>query len=187
MLVDYNNVKRLLFVLHRVLKGRGVIMPDFKVSTGYRPGLVGRVVELHAKYYFRNWNFGQFFETKVATELSGFLNAYTEAKDCIWSLSIADKIEGAIAIDGGSERENMAHLRWFIVSDNLRGKGAGNYLMQEAIAFCQAAEFEKVYLWTFEGLKAARHLYEKFGFRLVEEYPGQQWGKTVTEQRFELK
>lgn len=46
--------------------------------------------------------------------------------------------------------------------------------------------FKKVYLWTFAGLDAARHLYEKCGFRLCEQCEGNQWEKTVTEQRFEL-
>ena len=40
-------------------------------------------------------------------------------------------------------------------------------------------------MWTFEGLGAARHLYEKAGFRLVEEHKGTQWGSEVNEQRFE--
>jgi N-acetylglutamate synthase-like GNAT family acetyltransferase len=94
--------------------------------------------------------------------------------------------EGSITIDGTSEGKNMAHLRWFIMSDKLRGKGAGNYLMGQAMSFCKEVGFENVYLWTFQGLASARHLYEKFGFNLIEEYPGEQWGAPVTEQRFEL-
>jgi hypothetical protein len=43
-----------------------------------------------------------------------------------------------------------------------------------------------VYLWTFEGLPVARHLYEKFGFKLVEQFDGMQWGTKVIEQKFEL-
>jgi hypothetical protein len=35
-------------------------------------------------------------------------------------------------------------------------------------------------------LWAARHLYEKTGFRLVEQRRGSQWGVEVNEQRFEL-
>jgi hypothetical protein len=43
-----------------------------------------------------------------------------------------------------------------------------------------------VYLWTFQGLDAARRLYEKHGFRLAEEREGSQWGERVLEQRFVL-
>jgi len=42
-------------------------------------------------------------------------------------------------------------------------------------------------LWTFQGLNTVRHLYEKCGFKLVEEHEGTQWGKTVIEQKFLLE
>jgi hypothetical protein len=58
--------------------------------------------------------------------------------------------------------------------------------MRAGVSFCQDKKFTRVYLWTFEGLDAARHLYEKYGFKLVEEYEGTQWGTTVVEQKFEL-
>ena len=162
-------------------------MVNFEPVIGYTPGVIGRVSELHAKFYAAHWNFGHFFEAKVATELSSFIINYNKSKDRIWSLSVDGSIEGSITIDGTSENKNLAHLHWFIISDKLRGKGAGNYLMEQAISFCKEVGFEKVYLWTFEGLAPARHLYEKFGFDLVEEHPGEQWGTTVTEQRFELE
>jgi GNAT superfamily N-acetyltransferase len=162
-------------------------MMNFETIIGYTPGVIGRVSELHARYYAEHWNFGQFFEEKVATELSRYLHTYDESKDLIWSLSVSDIIEGSIAIDGSSDTVNTAHLRWFIMSDKLRGKGAGNYLMEHAVSFCKDVGFKSVYLWTFDGLAAARYLYEKFGFELVEEQPGAQWGAIVTEQRFVLE
>ena len=44
-----------------------------------------------------------------------------------------------------------------------------------------------LYLWTFAGLEAARRVYEGVGFRLVREAPDETWGRTVTEQRWELR
>jgi len=159
-------------------------MKNFKLMTGYIPGVIGRISELHALYYSEHWNFGKFFEAKVATELSTFLNDFNEKKDRIFSLSIDGRIEGSISIDGSSENGNIAHLRWFIISDKLRGKGAGNELMQQAMKFCEQNGYRSVYLWTFQGLNSARHLYEKYGFSLSEERTGKQWGAIVTEQRF---
>lgn len=161
-------------------------MIDFETIVGYTPGVIGRVSELHAKYYAAHWGFGHFFEAKVAIELSRFINTYNESKDRIWSLVVDGGIEGSITIDGTSEDDRVAHLRWFIVSDKIRGFGAGNRLMAQALAFSREAGFEKVYLWTFQGLAPARHLYDKFGFRLVEEHRGEQWGTAVVEQRLEL-
>ncbi len=161
-------------------------MTNFETVIGYTPGVIGRVTELHANYYAKNWNFGHVFEVKVATELSRFINNYSNSCDRIWSLVLDDFIEGSITIDGSSEKENIAHLRWFIVSGKFREKGAGNFLIKQAISFCKEAGFEKIYLWTFEGLLSARHIYEKYKFQLTEERPGNRWGTSVTEQRFEL-
>jgi GNAT superfamily N-acetyltransferase len=57
-----------------------------------------------------------------------------------------------------------------------------NRLINATIDFCRLKGYKWFYLWTFEGLKIARHLYEKAGFTLVEQYQGTQWGAKVTEQ-----
>ena len=51
--------------------------------------------------------------------------------------------------------------------------------------FCAAKGYQRVYLNTFAGLDAAKHLYEKFVFTLVHQQTGRHWGGEVTEQRFE--
>ena len=40
---------------------------------GYVPGSIGRMVELHGRYYARDWRFGRSFEGKVASELGELL------------------------------------------------------------------------------------------------------------------
>lgn len=160
---------------------------DFAYIEGYTPGIIGRITRLHAEYYAGRWGFGSFFEVKVAAELAQFVWSYSAAHDRIWSVVQDGTIEGSIAVDGTSEQNTRAHLRWFIVSGKLRGKGAGNGLLEKSLSFSRAAGYPLVYLWTFEGLDAARHLYEKYGFKLVEEHIGKQWGTAVKEQRFELR
>ena len=154
---------------------------------GYVPGAIGRVTELHAEYYSRDWDFGLYFEAKVAAGLAEFLLRFDAARDGFWTASLEGSIEGAIAIDGLHADSDGAHLRWFILSDAMRGRGVGNRLMREAIGFCRSRRYRRVFLSTFEGLKAARHLYEKFGFRLAQQAQGTQWGLPVTEQRFVLE
>ncbi len=161
-------------------------MPDVQIITGDIPGSIGRVAELHGTYYQEHWGFGLFFEAKVATDLAAFLGRYDEQRDGFWTASMGGRIEGSITIDGSHAAAEGAHLRWFVVSDALRGKGIGNQLVGTAIGFCRSHGYRRVYLWTFEGLNAARHLYEKNGFRLVEQRKGAQWGREVNEQRFEL-
>jgi GNAT superfamily N-acetyltransferase len=162
-------------------------MPDLEITTGYVPGSIGRVAELHGTYYHTNWAFGLFFEARVATELAEFLSRYDADRDGFWLASLDGRAEGCIAIDGLHAADQGAHLRWFIVSDALRGRGIGSLLIQVALDFCRQKGYPRVVLATFEGLQAARHLYEKNGFRLVEQHWGAQWGREVNEQRFELR
>ena len=58
-------------------------------------------------------------------------------------------------------------------------------MIADAMEFCRHAGYGRVHLWTFEGLEAARHLYEKAGFRLAAERRVEQWGREVlNEQMF---
>ena len=162
-------------------------MPQVEIMSGYIPGAIGRVAELHGVYYHREWDFGLFFEAKVATELSTFLEVYDEQRDGFW-VAVADgRVEGSIAVDGFKAATEGAHLHWFVVSDGFQGQGVGQRLIETAIAFCRSQGYGRVFLWTFEGLDCARHIYEKNGFRLVEQQTGARWGRAVSEQRFELQ
>ena len=161
-------------------------MSDVEIIRGYVPGSIGRVAELHSIYYFENWGFGIFFEAKVATELCEFFGRYDKNRDGFWIASREGHIEGSITIDGIHAETKGAHLRWFIISDESRGKGIGNKLIKAAMDFCRKNNYKRVYLWTFEGLHPARHLYEKMGFELIEQQKGTQWGTEVNEQRYEL-
>ncbi len=158
----------------------------YTILPGYIPGCIGRIAELHGAYYHAHWNFGLYFEAKVATELSAFLQRRDDSRDGLWNAVRNGRIEGAVAIDGIHAATEGAHLRWFIVSETLRGRGAGRRLLETAMAFCTQKKYDRVFLWTFEGLDAARHLYESLGFKLIHQQGGTQWGTAVTEQRFEL-
>ncbi len=162
-----------------------IAMDDVKLS-GYVPGAIGRIAELHGTYYYKHWGFDLFFESKVAIELSEFLRRFNEAHDGFWVARIEERIVGSIAIDGIHHNSRGAHLRWFIIAPENQRHGIGKRLLNEAIGLCRKKKYDRIYLWTFAGLDPARHLYEKCGFKLSEGHEGVQWGKAVTEQRFEL-
>jgi len=157
------------------------------IHKGYLPGSIERIVELHARYYRELAGFGLPFESRVARELSEFCERHVDERDGLWLALQDGNVEGSIAIDGSRAGQEGAHLRWFIASDTTRGTGVGTALLTSAMEFCESRHYERVYLWTFEGLAAARHLYEKFGFRLAAQQRGTQWGVEVNEQRFELR
>ncbi|MFZ3322825.1 MAG: GNAT family N-acetyltransferase [Usitatibacter sp.] len=155
-----------------------------EIGEGYSPGCVGRIVELHGKYYAEHQGFGSYFESKVARELGEFCSRYTPGRDGLWVARRSGVIEGSIAIDGNDAA--CARLRWFIVSDALRGTGVGTRLIEAAIEFCRSRGYPRVRLVTFSTLSAALHLYVKHGFRLIHEEPGSNWGKDVMEQVYDL-
>ena len=161
-------------------------MDRLEIRNGYVPGCIGRIAELHGSYYAKHWAFDLFFEAKVATGLSEFLQRYDRDRDGFWTAALNERIEGSVAIDGVHADGEGAHLRWFIVSEQLQGRGAGSLLIDRALHFCTQKNYRRVYLWTFEGLDSARHLYEKAGFKLIEQFSGTRWGPAVNEQRFEL-
>jgi GNAT superfamily N-acetyltransferase len=157
-----------------------------EIRSGYLPGAIGRIVELHGAYYASHWGFGAFFEARMARELAEFVDRFDPKRDGLWTAAVAGRIGGAIAIDGSRAGDGGAHLRWFILDPGLHGRGTGRRLLEEALGFCRRCGHRHVSLWTFSGLDAARRLYEQAGFRLSVERRGAQWGIEVTEQRFEL-
>jgi GNAT superfamily N-acetyltransferase len=160
-------------------------MADITIIRGNTPEAPGRIVQLHAAYYAGHWGFGPYFEAKVASGLAEFLDRHDPARDGLWLAMDGDRIEGAIAIDGIRSHAEGAHLRWFIVSESMQGGGIGGELLRVTMDFCRDHDFPRVYLWTFAGLDAARHLYQREGFMLVEEKRGTQWGTEVLEQKWE--
>ena len=153
---------------------------------GYRPGAIGKLVELHGTYYSKHWNFGIQFESMVAAEMGEFHSRFNPATDGFWLAMSGDMIVASVAIDGSRHETEGARLRWFIADEAYAGTGLGNRLMNEAMNFCRRNGFKRVYLRTIVGLFAARHLYDKFGFKLVEEYPSETFGAPAIEQLFEV-
>ena len=165
---------------------KGIAMPpdELKIVQGYLPGMIGRIAEMHGCYYAREHHFGRFFEAKVASGLAEFSGRLDKPCNQVWLAVMNDRIVGSVAIDGEDLEQGEAHLRWFIIDDGCRGHGAGKKLLTEAMRFCADVGFSAVHLWTFNELTTARRLYESFGFALVKEWEGDQWGSLITEQQF---
>jgi len=154
---------------------------------GYRPGSLAAVVRLHMDYYAPAWGFGLAFETKVAGEMAAFLARFDAARDLfLCARDAAGDIQGSVTIDAAEADSLGAHLRWYIVGAGGRGSGIGRQLLERAVAHCRARGYPSIYLTTFAGLDAARHLYESLGFRLIRELETDQWQGGVKEQHFSL-
>lgn len=139
---------------------------------GYTPGSLGRIIELHGVYYAQHWDLGLYFEAKVATEMAAFLGRLDPTRDGAWFAHVDGAVVGSIFVDGLEADAEGARIRWFIIDPAYQGLGLGNRLMNAAMDFCREKQFYRVYLTTFEGLTAARHLYDKHGFKLCGEEDG---------------
>ena len=154
--------------------------------TGCVPGVAGKITEVHGVYYHENWGLDISFETQVGRELSGFLARFQPGRDGLWVANVAGAFAGSVAIDGSDAGNQGARLRWFIVTPAFQGRGIGKALLGKSVQFCKEVGYERVFLWTFEGLDTARYLYESVGFRLCQEHEARQWGREIKEQRFVL-
>ena len=121
---------------------------------GYRLGLIARITHLHAHFYARHAGFGQRFESVVAGGLAAFCDRLDKPQNEVWTAVRSGEIVGSVAIDGEDLGAGIAHLRWFIVADDVRGAGAGRELLRGALAFVDAGGFAETRLWTFGGLAA---------------------------------
>lgn len=181
--VVLRGLTRYAAALESSASGAAAAHPEVTIAKGYRPGVIGRTAEMHARYYSRTVGFGQVFESKVATGIAEFTGRLDRPLNGLWTAVRDGAIVGTVAIDG-EDMAPHAHLRWFIVDDGLRGGGIGRRLLTAALTFCDRHAFAETHLWTFRGLDAARRLYEAHGFVLADEFPGDQWGAEVQEQRF---
>ncbi|MCU0539552.1 MAG: GNAT family N-acetyltransferase [Desulfobacterales bacterium] len=156
------------------------------IVRGYYPGVVGLITHAHAVWYHQRWGFDASFETQVGRELSDFIAGFDADRDGLWVAERQAAFAGAVAVCGRRAAAEGARLRWFIVVPGLQGQGIGTDLIRRALGFCRDKGYPRVFLWTFQGLEAARHVYARFGFRLCEEHDVAQWGQFIREQKYEL-
>ena len=149
----------------------------------FRPGDAGRLIELHGLLYAKEYGFDHTFEAYVAKPLAEFMLSKT-GREQLWLIDSGGELLGSIAIVMHTASE--AQLRWFLLHPSIRGKGIGSRLVGEAVEFCRHAGYDRVFLWTVSLLAAAARTYLKHGFKLTEEQTHAIWGRTLTEQRYDL-
>jgi GNAT superfamily N-acetyltransferase len=157
---------------------------DLTIRHDLRPGDLGRVTELHGKLYTEEYSLSSIFEGYVAETLGEFGKRARSDRDRLWLAELDGRLVGSIGIIG---RENgAAQLRWLLVAPEARGRGLGQRLLNDALAFCRDTGCTSVYLWTISLLPTAARMYLAAGFRKTEETGPSWWGREVTEERYDL-
>jgi DNA-binding MarR family transcriptional regulator/N-acetylglutamate synthase-like GNAT family acetyltransferase len=147
-----------------------------------RPGDLGWIIARHGELYVREYGWDGTFEVLVA----GIVARYAEAADpgaAAWIADVDGVPAGCVLCVPG-EREGVAKLRLLLVEPRARGLGLGTRLVDAVIAFARGAGYRELTLWTNSILTAARRIYERAGFELVDEAPHHSFGRDLVGQNW---
>lgn len=149
----------------------------------YRTGEVGYISYMQMELYERLYHFKPVFEKYLLMGLTEFVKNPEGSR--LWVATDNEKVIGSIAICKADE--GMAQLRWFLIDPQYHGQGLGHRLMTVAIDFCKEQGYNHVFLWTIDLLKAARHLYKKYGFVHEKDESNDEWTDVlITEERWDF-
>ncbi|NYT79958.1 MarR family transcriptional regulator [Alcaligenaceae bacterium] len=145
-----------------------------------RPGDMGWVVHRHGALYAQEYGWNADFEALVAEIVAKYIREHDPTGERCWIAEKDGKVAGsAFVVRHDSE---TAKLRLLYVEAAARGLGIGHRLVDECLRFARLAGYKKMMLWTNSVLVDARRIYERAGFRLVEEEPHHSFGKDLVGQ-----
>jgi GNAT superfamily N-acetyltransferase len=156
------------------------------LRSGYEPGLIGRIGELHGRYYAAAWGSGAAFEMQMLRGVCDFMDAHDPRTHLLLTAHAGGTVIGSAAVQCVPD-PRRAQLRFVIVDPAWHGRGAGRALLEAALAWCRARGVETCFLWTVEGLPASRTMYERAGFRVVERVEDARHTVPRTSIRMELE
>jgi DNA-binding MarR family transcriptional regulator/GNAT superfamily N-acetyltransferase len=149
----------------------------------HQPGDMGWVVHRHGALYAQEYGWDETFEALVAEVAAAFIKTYDPKTERCWIAEKDGAIVGSVFLVRKSR--TVAKLRLLYVEPKARGLGIGARLATECERFARQAGYRKITLWTNSILHAARHIYEKAGYRLVESAPHRSFGHDLVGETWE--
>jgi DNA-binding MarR family transcriptional regulator/GNAT superfamily N-acetyltransferase len=148
------------------------------------PGDYGWIVKRHAELYAQEYRWREPFEGVCAQIVADFVNKFDAKRERCWIAEMDDENVGSIFV--ARDSDEVARIRLLLVDPKARGLGLGAKLTEEAVSFAREAGYKKMTLWTHSVLKAARHIYQKAGFKLIRSEKHKSWGQPVVSEHWDL-
>jgi len=155
------------------------------VLRGPRPGDFGWIVKRHAELYAEEYGWTEPFEGLCAQIVADFVNTFDPKRERCWIAEMNGANVGSVML--AEDSDSVARLRLLLVDPKARGLGLGARLTDECVRFARRAGYRKITLWTHSVLTAARHIYEKAGFKLAGTEPHRSWGRPVVSEYWDLE
>ena len=152
---------------------------------GLKPGDLGLVIARQSILYTEEYGWNDDYEALVARILADFHQSFDPARDAAWIAEMDGRMAGSIFLVHGDEPE-VGKLRLLYVERDARGAGVGQMLVAACIDRARAVGYKRLDLWTNNVLSAARRIYERAGFLLVDETPHHSFGKDLVGQTWSL-
>ena len=149
-----------------------------------RPGDLGWVVARHAELYAREYGWGENFEGLCAQIVADFAQKLDPECERCWIAEMDGQNVGSVFLV--RETDTVARLRLLLVDPVARGRGVGRRLTEECIRFARRCGYRSITLWTHQVLTAARHIYERAGFRLTSSEARRSFGCDVVSEHWDL-
>jgi DNA-binding MarR family transcriptional regulator/GNAT superfamily N-acetyltransferase len=150
-----------------------------------RPGDFGWVVKRHAELYAQEYDWIEPFEGVCAQIVADFANNNDPKRERCWIAEMDGENVGCIFL--AKETVTLARIRLLLVDPKARGLGLGAHLADECIRFARDAGYKKITLWTHSVLTAARHIYQKAGFKLMRSEKRVSWSQPVVSEHWDLE
>jgi DNA-binding MarR family transcriptional regulator/GNAT superfamily N-acetyltransferase len=150
----------------------------------HQMGDMGWVVARHGALYAAEYGWDSRIEALTAEIVSTFLKNFDAKREACWIAEIDGEPVGSVFLV--RESDDVARLRLLIVEPQARGLGIGKRLVDECVRFARRAGYAKITLWTHGVLTAARAIYQRAGFRLVEQWVHDEFGKPEASETWEL-
>jgi len=159
--------------------------PPQPMLRGLKPGDLGMVIARQAILYAEEYGWNSDYEALVARILADFHQSFDPTRDAAWIAEMDGRMAGSIFLVHGDEPD-VGKLRLLYVERDARGAGVGRMLVAACVDRARAVGYKRLDLWTNSVLTAARRIYERAGFVLVDEAPHHSFGKDLIGQTWSL-